>query len=88
MSGSWSGGSTRRWRRIRAYVLARDQDLCQIKITGTCTTAAEHVHHVLGRRLTGDDPQWLVAACEACNLLIGDPTDRPNDPPHRRMTQW
>lgn len=88
MSRSWSGGSTSAWRRVRRQVLIRDRNRCQIQLSNVCTTAAEHVHHVLGRGLTGDDPQWLVAACAACNLAVGDPTDRPTDPPPRRMTKW
>lgn len=87
MSKSWAGGSTSAWRRVRRQVLVRDDYLCQIKIRGTCTGAAQHVHHVLGRAITGDDPTYLVAACAACNLAVGDPTQQP-DPQPRRMTQW
>lgn len=88
MSHSWAAGSTRRWRRTRAQVLQRDQYQCQIKITGTCTTTATTVHHTLGRAVTGDDPAHLQAACAPCNLAIGEPGARPNDPPPRRMTTW
>lgn len=88
MSQAWAGGSTRRWRRIRAQVLTRDHCTCQLKLTGICTGAAEHVHHVLGRAVTGDDPAYLVAACEACNLALGQPGTRTPDPQPRKMTQW
>lgn len=73
MSRAWKGGSTRRWRKIRAEVLARDGGECQLRIPGKCTTAATHVHHTRGRALTGDDPRYLVAACAACNLAAGNP---------------
>lgn len=88
MSRAWAGGSTSKWRRTRAQVLQRDHHLCQIQLAGTCTTLADCVHHTIGRALTGDDPEWMVAACTPCNLKIGDPTTRPPDPQPRRMTQW
>lgn len=88
MSRAWSGGSTRRWRRIRAQILQRDHNLCQMRLTGVCTTEADTAHHVLGRAVTGDDPAYLVAACAACNLHIGEPGTRTPDPEPRRMTQW
>ena len=73
MSTGWRGGSTRRYRRIRAYVLERDGWRCQLQIPGICTGRAEHAHHTRGRTMTGDDPAHMVAACAACNLHIGDP---------------
>jgi hypothetical protein len=48
---------------------------------------AEVVHHTLGRTVTGDDPRHLVAACKACNLHIGDPTQH-TDPPNQAVTRW
>lgn len=87
MSESWSKGSTRAWRRIRAGVLARDGYECQLRIDGVCTGRAHHAHHVRGRAVTGDDPRWIVAACAACNLNVGDPT-RAADPPNEGVTQW
>ena len=72
MPEGWGRGSTRAWRRIRAQVLARDSGLCQLRLIG-CTVIATCVHHVLGRSTTGDDPQWLKASCQSCNLKVGDP---------------
>lgn len=86
MSHSWRSGSTRRWRRIRTEILARDQYRCQVKIEGICTIRATCVHHTLGRSITGDDPRYLVAACDPCNLHIGDPTR--HDPQPTPRTQW
>lgn len=60
----------------------------------TCTDTAAlrgpdrgHAHHTHGRAITGDDPRYIVAACEACNLHIGDPT-RHGDPPNKAVTPW
>lgn len=86
MSRSWKGGSTRAWRRTRATVLLRDGYRCKLQLPG-CTGTATHAHHTLGRATTGDDPTYIVAACEHCNLATGDPTKTP-DPPGRSMTQW
>lgn len=79
MSKAWAKGSTKRWRRIRAYVLARDGGLCRVRLVGVCVDLADCVHHTRGRAVTGDDPRYLVAACTPCNLKIGDPS-RKRDP--------
>lgn len=86
MSRSWRAGSTRAWRIIRAQVLARDGYLCQLKIDGICTTRATCVHHTLGRSITGDDPRYLTASCDPCNLHVGDPTK--HDPQPTPRTRW
>lgn len=103
----WRGGSTRRWRRVRAAVLAANLSAnhgrCRLGVAGVCTGRADTVHHTHGRARTGDDPRYLVAACTACNLHIGDPTTHPptcpacahitlgprvGNPQPRRMTRW
>ncbi|HEU4568894.1 MAG TPA: hypothetical protein VFR99_12735 [Marmoricola sp.] len=96
MSRAWKGGSTRQWRRIRAYVLARDTGLgCRAHREGwcsqapgdhTCTDEQEVAHHTKGRAATGDDPRHIIAACRNCNQHIGDP--RRHDPPGRSITRW
>lgn len=86
MSKNWAAGSTRAWRRTRALVLQRDRNLCRLQLDG-CTGVATHVHHTRGRSVTGDDRRYLVAACEACNLKIGDPT-KLADPPNEGVTKW
>lgn len=60
----------------------------------TCTIKAHlggphagHAHHTLGKAITGDNPAHIIAACRACNLAIGDPTQG-GDPPGRSATQW
>lgn len=74
MSKAWRGGSTRRWRRIRAEVLPRDGWKCQIALADVCEGTADQVHHVGGRAVTGDDPRYCVAACGPCNRKLGDVT--------------
>lgn len=86
MSRSWAGGSTTAWRKVRAHVLDRDNHRCQLKVYGVCTGHATHAHHTQGREVTGDDPRHIVAACEACNLHVGDP--RGNDPQPRINAWW
>lgn len=78
---SWTGGSSRAWRELRAAILKRDRYLCQLKLEGCTVTAplaggwkhAGQAHHLHGRS-KGDDPAYLVAACRNCNLQVGDPT--------------
>lgn len=48
---------------------------------------AGHAHHTRGKAVTGDDPRYIVAACPACNLAIGSPTET-IDPPNRAVTKW
>lgn len=86
VSKGWAGGSTRAWRRTRALVLQRDRNLCQLRLAG-CTGIATCAHHTRGRAATGDDHRFLVAACDSCNLKIGDPTKHA-DPPNQGVTRW
>ncbi len=90
MSRAWRNGSSRMWRRIRAAVLARDSvrgvPTCQLQIPGVCTVVATCVHHVKGRAVTGDDPRWLVAACDECNLSVGQPGTRRSRT--KKVTKW
>lgn len=87
VSKGWGKGSTRRWRRTRAAVLQRDGWVCRVGLPG-CTTAATCVHHTKGRAVTGDDPTHLVASCRNCNLKVGDPQKRSNDPKAAPITKW
>ena len=73
MSKRWPNGSSAAWRRVRRQVLERDGYVCQVRLDG-CTSHATHVHHVGAREVTGDDPAYLVATCQWCNLSTGDPT--------------
>lgn len=67
-------------------VLVRDEYQCQLELD-VCTSVATCVHHTAGRSVTGDDPAYLVASCEPCNLKLGDPT-KLADPPNKGVTKW
>jgi hypothetical protein len=47
-----------------------------------------HAHHTMGRGRTGDDPRYIVGACEPCNLAIGDPNAGAADPDVVAVTRW
>lgn len=89
MSRAWAAGSTRAWRTTRAAVLRRDGYACQLRLD-VCTHLATCVHHTLGKaHPIGDDPMYLIAACQACNNKIGDPArHRQHDPPNEAITRW
>ncbi len=86
MSGAWGRGSTRAWRKTRKSVLDRDGHRCQLMLGG-CTTIATHAHHLDGKA-AGDNPDRIVAACEHCNLVTGDPAAPGHDPEHVQRTAW
>lgn len=74
MSRAWGGGSTRRWRKLRAAVLARDGHRCQIPTAAgrPCLAPASHVDHIVPKSAGGgDEPSNLRAACAPCNLSRG-----------------
>lgn len=78
-------------------MLERDGYQCQIKLPGvwtnrrgervSCRGKADCVHHTLGKAVTGDDPDYCVAACTPCNLKLGDVT-KAADPPPSPTTRW
>lgn len=96
MSRSWSKGSTRAWRRVRALVLARDRQLaittggpwCRLRVPGVCVGESRpmHVHHLDGKA-RGDNLARLVASCAPCNLHTGEPIGK-GDPPCVPVTRW
>jgi 5-methylcytosine-specific restriction endonuclease McrA len=56
-------GSTRRWREIRAWVLARDRSTCT-----ACGEPATNVDHLVAVREGGsDDPRNLRSLCAPCH---------------------
>ena len=70
LSSLKGNGSTSKWRRIRAEVLQRDQETCQL-----CGQHATHVDHIVPRKLIdgnlADSMDNLQALCKACNLRKG-----------------
>ena len=86
------GGSTTRWRKIRALVLDRDGHRCQLQLQPwgpspeqRCQVTATVAHHVRGWQY-GDDPDHVIAACAPCNTRVGDP--QRSDPRPVPRTQW
>ena len=65
--------------------LATNGGRCTL-LTKVCTGQATQVHHTLGRAVTGDDPRYLQAVCEACNLHVGDPAK--HEPRPKLRSQW
>lgn len=88
MSTTWASGSSRAWRRVRQYVLARDGHLCRVpnRDGQPCLAPATHADHITPRSAGGAflDPDNLRAACASCNLSRG--ADRPPKP--RRAWSW
>lgn len=62
-------GSTRRWRRLRRYVLDRDGWRCQVLVdpAGAVVEAERPASPPAGP----DDPTWLRATCPRHNLQRG-----------------
>lgn len=81
-------GSSRRWRRIRAWVLDRDGHRCQVLVDGSGRVVETP------RPSTGpygpDDVAWLRATCPAHNLARGAAvTDSPTPTArHRAGRKW
>jgi len=61
------------WRRVRAYVLARDRWQCQIQVEGICAGVATEVDHLDPVAFHGPsaDAARLRAACRPCNNHLG-----------------
>lgn len=75
MSG-WKG-SSRKWRVIRAAVLARDNYQCQIQ-GPNCLGTATQPDHIVPKSQGGSDMMSnLRAACQPCNSAR---SDKPVDP--------
>lgn len=69
-------GSTRRWRRRRPWILARDGYRCRVPDFtadgSSCGAPATEVDHIVPESLGGDDSDGnLRAACKPCNAKRG-----------------
>lgn len=66
------GGSTRAWRKLRAYVLARDDYRCQRPEAHDCQGYATDAGHIVARSAGGrDTPENLRAECARGNRAEG-----------------
>lgn len=89
MSAGWSGGSTTRWRTLRAYVMERDHHLCRIGTRGVCTEVATCVDHIIPKEMDGPDHESnLRASCEPCNLHRRTSKRRVPEPAPRPVSRW
>jgi 5-methylcytosine-specific restriction endonuclease McrA len=59
---------TAAWRKVRAQVLKRDRNRCQLREPG-CTVEATQVDHIVNVGAGGAplDPKNLQSACPTCN---------------------
>lgn len=93
MSAGWQGGSSRRWRALRAWVLKRDQYRCQLQLPG-CTIDAPleggHVDHIAPLDKGGDkwDPNNCRATCRRCNLSRGRGDRMGYEPDYKKVSSW
>ena len=74
MSRAWAGGSTRSWRKLRAYILDRDGRVCQVldEQGRICGAPATDCGHIIAKAEGGDDhPSNLRAECEPHNSADG-----------------
>jgi hypothetical protein len=104
MSRSWSGGSTRAWRRTRAHVLARDRYRCRAHQDGWCHRANPADHHCTDHApLHGPDPghahhthgRSVTGDDPAYIVAACAPCNRHigdptknDDPPNKAVTPW
>ncbi len=92
MSEEWSGGSSTRWRKLRAVVLKRDRYRCRVGLPG-CTLRAPleggHVDHIIPLSQSGDkwDPANCRASCASCNLKRGKVFEG-TDPEPAPISNW
>ena len=60
-------GSTDKWRKIRARILARDNGICQ-----ECGAEGNTVDHIVPRSAGAGDEDWnLQCLCAKCNYSKG-----------------
>ncbi|MDM4721145.1 HNH endonuclease signature motif containing protein [Micromonospora sp. WMMA1363] len=97
MSQSWSGGSTTRWRTLRARVLRLDlpptrRPRCAIGYPRICTDEATCVDHIVPLHMGGAkyDEANCRPACQPCNLARPrrEQTTVAHEPPPKRVSTW
>src|SRR5689334_16955710 len=104
MSNAWARGSTKRWRVIRAMVLARDGYRCRAHADGWCARAQARDHVCAGRaplrgrhaghahhtmsRSVTGDDPAYIVAACAPCNLAIGDPLRVPDPPVNPITRW
>ncbi|MBS6503890.1 MAG: HNH endonuclease [Clostridium sp.] len=61
---------TQKWKKLREYILARDNYLCQDCLDNKVVTEATEVHHIEKLRRAWEkryDPDNLISLCEKCH---------------------
>lgn len=91
-----SGSNGAAWRAlsgaergaIRAELFRTKGTRCLVALPKVCTGRAEHAHHTGDWRVVSvRDMRFIVPACKACNLAVGDPGK--GDPePRPSRTNW
>jgi 5-methylcytosine-specific restriction endonuclease McrA len=74
VSRAWKGGSTRAWRKVRAYVLERDGYTCRVPDADgrPCGAPATDAGHIVPKGQGGTDtPDNLRGECEPHNSSDG-----------------
>lgn len=77
---------TRRWRKLRKEILARDDHRCQ-----RCGIPGNRVHHIQDwMRDGGDvwDPENLQVVCFACHERMHGRENRPPTPGRAEWDAW
>jgi 5-methylcytosine-specific restriction enzyme A len=69
-NSGWQGGSSRRWRKARQFVL-EDDPLCADCRSNGVVRKAEHVHHIheLSKGGSRFDPDNMVGLCREHHQL-------------------
>jgi 5-methylcytosine-specific restriction endonuclease McrA len=79
--------SQTRWRKVRAFVLERDEGVCQLRLPG-CTVVADEVDHIVPVKAGGAllDPTNCRASCRFCNRSREDQSRKQRRPKPSR--EW
>lgn len=63
---------TQKWKKLREYILARDNYLCQDCLKNKVISEATEVHHIEKLRKAWDkryDPDNLISLCGECHRI-------------------
>jgi 5-methylcytosine-specific restriction endonuclease McrA len=86
----WSTPDVTAWRRLRAFVLRRDNFRCQLRVPGVCRGVADTVDHLDPPSLGHPQippPDRLTSSCRPCNASKSN-RQRAIESPHAPLTNW